>query len=166
MFQSILLFNEPWFSMGPGTKVNLHAFLQFLALVCASGAFYSIYQGKIERGAEHFQSTHGFWGLITFATTCMAYLGGIAAKYFTFFRGCVKQPAFIKVIHAAAGIVTYLLGDLTVCLIVFSEWWDEHYSSWLRLVVLSIVIGSTFYVLRKPLSNVPRRYKKLTAKKD
>ncbi|XP_076012671.1 transmembrane reductase CYB561D2 [Genypterus blacodes] len=102
------------------TKVRLHWILQSLALCCALLGLAAIFYNKHLNGKAHFTSWHGLLGLITVCVVSVQSVAALPLIYHSLAKGW--SLAKLKRYHAASGLVTYLLGSISLCLGLCSTW--------------------------------------------
>lgn len=163
MTEAILLFSphgSPMRRFSHKTKGRVHWILQSLCVSCAVLGLAAIAYNKHLNAKPHFTSWHGVLGLLT---VCVVGLQSVAAApliYHSLAKGW--SLAKLKRYHAAAGLVTYLLGSASLLLGLSSAWFvasvGEHtwYLSVLCCAFNALVIMSqvtSAYMAKKRLQS-------------
>ncbi|CAL8379225.1 unnamed protein product [Boreogadus saida] len=111
MTEAILVFSphgSPFRMFPHKSKGRLHWVLQCLGLACAALGFVAIVYNKHLAGKAHFTSWHGLTGLVTVCVVGIQCLAAVSLIYPSLVKGW--SLAKLKRYHAAAGLLTYLLG--------------------------------------------------------
>lgn len=145
-----------------GKRVYGHWVLQTLALVVITIAQTSIYVNKNNNGYPHYQSTHSYFGLATYVATVIGAFGGTANKYSNSLKSFIK-PVQLKVGHAMAGSVLYVVAVITICLGI-NQTWSKESDSQLKLGTMAILIVSSFYVISKSIKTALSRLASMSKK--
>lgn len=143
-------------------RVYGHWTLQTLALILITIAQSSIYVNKNNNGYAHYQTIHSYFGLATYIATIFGSLGGTANKYSNSLKGFIK-PVQLKVGHALAGSVLYIVAVITICLGINQTWKDES-DAQLRLGTMAILIISSFYVVTRSIKTALSRLASMSKK--
>ncbi|XP_034022364.1 cytochrome b561 domain-containing protein 2 [Thalassophryne amazonica] len=163
MTEAILLFSPHgslgrWFSHK--TKVRIHWILQYLSVSCALCGLAAIIKNKELSGKPHFTSWHGLLGLITVCVAVVQAVAAIPLIYHSLVKGW--SLAKLKRYHAASGLVTYLLGSITLLLGLSSEWFSAAFreSIWFLIAFCPIAAAldimnqvSRAYMVKKRLQS-------------
>lgn len=102
------------------TKSRVHWILQSLTLSCAVLGLAAISYNKYLNGKPHFSSWHGLLGLLTVCVVALQSLAALPLNYHSLAKGW--SLAKLKRYHAASGLVTYLLGSVSLLLGLCSAW--------------------------------------------
>lgn len=159
MTEAVLLFNpysSPVRKLKHKTKGRLHWVLQCLCACCATVGLCAIVYNKNLNDKPHFTSWHGLIGVITVAVVGLQSLGGLALLYPKLAKGW--SLAKLKRYHATSGLLTYLLGSVSLFLGLCSLWFSSSVSGYVwylsvlcpvlcALVVMSQVTNA--YMARK-----------------
>ncbi|KAM9443951.1 transmembrane reductase CYB561D2 [Clarias gariepinus] len=135
MTEAILLFSphaSPVGKLKHQAKSRLHWILQCSCATCALLGFGVIFYNKHANGKPHFSTWHGLVGVVTVGVVTLQSVGGLPLIYHKLVKGW--SLAKLKRYHAAAGLVTYLLGSASLLLGTCSAWF------------ISSVGGNTWYV--------------------
>ncbi|GAA6221873.1 cytochrome b561 domain-containing protein 2 [Lates japonicus] len=123
MTEAILLFSphgSPIKRFPHKTKGRVHWILQCLCLSCAVLGLAAISYNKHLNGKPHFTSWHGLLGLLTVCVVGLQSLAAVPLIYHSLAKGW--SLAKLKRYHAASGLVTYLLGSVSLLLGLCSTW--------------------------------------------
>ncbi|XP_040889880.1 cytochrome b561 domain-containing protein 2 [Toxotes jaculatrix] len=123
MTEAILLFSphgSPIKKFPHKTKGRVHWVLQCLCVSCAVLGLAAISYNKYLNGKPHFTSWHGLLGLITVCVVGLQSLAAVPLIYHSLAKGW--SLAKLKRYHAASGLVTYLLGSISLLLGLCSAW--------------------------------------------
>lgn len=159
MTEAVLLFNpysSPVRKLKHKTKGRLHWVLQCLCACCATVGLCAIVYNKNLNDKPHFTSWHGLIGVITVAVVGLQSLGGLPLLYPKLAKGW--SLAKLKRYHATSGLLTYLLGSVSLFLGLCSLWFSSSVSGYVwylsvlcpvlcALVVMSQVTNA--YMARK-----------------
>lgn len=134
MTEAILLFSphsSPVKKFKHNNKVLLHRILQVLCVICAIVGIVTISNNKNQNNKPHFTSWHGLIGLITVISTVMQTMGSIGL----FSLLSPKLPkgwslAKLKRYHATSGLLTYLLGSVSLVLGLSTAWFSSNVSGY------------------------------------
>ncbi|XP_062560368.1 transmembrane reductase CYB561D2-like isoform X2 [Armigeres subalbatus] len=140
------------------TRVFVHWILQALAGILITIASVCIFLNKVRMGKAHYQTVHAIVGLITVILTLLSIAGGIFTKYGYQLRHLVR-PINSKIMHGIAGVVTYIMGSVTIGLGVYSAWFQEDNDGHVRLALLIGIIAVTLYVIINPIAATISRTK-------
>jgi cytochrome b561 len=139
-----------------------HWVFQTLALVLITIGQSSIFVNKNKNGYPHYQTIHSFFGLVTYIGTVFGSLGGVANLYSNSLKSFIK-PVQLKVGHAMAGSVLYVVAVVTICLGINQTWTNES-DAQLRLATMSILLISSFYVVTKSIKTALSRLSSMSKK--
>ncbi|CAL8340665.1 unnamed protein product [Lota lota] len=123
MTQAILVFSphgSPVRMFPHKSKGRVHWILQCLCLTCAAMGFAAIVYNKHLAGKAHFTSWHGLTGLVTVCVAGLQCSAAVSLIYPSLVKGW--SLAKLKRYHAAAGLLTYLLGSGSLFLGISSVW--------------------------------------------
>jgi cytochrome b-561 domain containing protein 2 len=134
-------------SLNYQNRVTVHWILQTSALILITIAQTCIFLNKNRLGKSHYQSTHALFGLVTYLLTIISSLGGIFTK-FSFQLKHILKPLITKVLHSFAGLLTYILAMITICLGV-DQFWNQSYDSWTKPIFYILIAFTTCYVTIK-----------------
>lgn len=109
-------------------KVRVHWILQGLCVSCAALGVAAIFYNKHLNGKAHFTSWHGLLGLVTVCVVVLQSLLALPLIYHSLAKGW--SLAKLKRYHAASGIVTYLLGCVSLLLGLCSTWFTSSVSGY------------------------------------
>ncbi|AWP02770.1 putative cytochrome b561 domain-containing protein 2 [Scophthalmus maximus] len=163
MTEAILLFS-PHGSPNKGfphkAKGRVHWILQGLCVSCAALGLAAISYNKHLNGKAHFASWHGLLGLLTVCVVALQSLAAVPLIYHSLAKGW--SLAKLKRYHAASGLVTYLLGSVSLLLGLCSAWFTASiggyawYLSALCPAVSALVVMnqvSSAYMAKKRLQS-------------
>ncbi|XP_071351052.1 transmembrane reductase CYB561D2 [Trachinotus anak] len=123
MTEAILLFSphgSPVKRLPHKTKGRVHWILQCLCVSCAVLGLAAISYNKHLNGKPHFTSWHGLLGLLTVCVAGLQSLAAVPLIYHSLAKGW--SLAKLKRYHAASGLVTYLLGSISLLFGLCSAW--------------------------------------------
>lgn len=123
MTEAILLFSphgSPIKRFKHQTKGRVHWILQCLCVSCAVLGVAAIFYNKHLHGKPHFTSWHGLLGLLTVCVVGLQSVAAVPLIYHSLAKGW--SLAKLKRYHAASGLVTYLLGSVSLLLGLSSAW--------------------------------------------
>ncbi|KAM9814089.1 transmembrane reductase CYB561D2 [Neosynchiropus ocellatus] len=109
------------------TKGRVHWLLQVICVSCAVLGLMAIYYNKHLIGKPHFTSGHGRLGLLTVLAVLVQSLAAMPLIYTSLAKGW--SLARLKRYHAASGLVSYLLGCVSLLLGLCSAWFTASVSS-------------------------------------
>lgn len=132
---------SPLRSLSRKAKVRAHWALQVLALLCALLGLALVAYHKELQGKGHFHTWHGRAGLLAVLYAGGQSLGGLLLLYPKLARGW--PPGKLRLYHATAGLVGYLLGCASLVLGMCSLWFTAAVSgaAW-YLAVLCPLLSS------------------------
>lgn len=107
------------------TKVTWHWLGMLCGLVCAVTGACVIWYNKELHSKPHATSWHGTLGYITVAYYCLEMLGGLLVKYPSLSKAYVR-PADLKLYHATAALLLFILACVTIDLALFSDWFTTR----------------------------------------
>ncbi|KAM9757843.1 transmembrane reductase CYB561D2 isoform 1-T3 [Menidia menidia] len=125
MTEAILLFSpqgSPIKKLTHKTKGRVHWILQCLCVSCAVLGLAAISYNKHLNSKPHFTSWHGWLGLLTVCVVGVQSLAAVPLIYHSLAKGW--SLAKLKRYHAAAGLLTYLLGSGSLLLGLCSAWFS------------------------------------------
>lgn len=123
MSEAILIFTphgSPIKKLTYRTKSRFHWILQGLCVSCAALGIVAIYYNKHLNGKPHLTSWHGVLGVMTLWVAMLQFLAALPLLYHSLAKGW--SLAKLKQYHAATGMVTYLLGCISLVLGLSSAW--------------------------------------------
>lgn len=126
MTEAILLFSphcSPVGKMKHQVKARLHWLLQCACAACALLGLGTIFYNKHANGKPHFSTWHGLLGVVTVCVVALQSAAALPLIYHKLAKGW--SLAKLKRYHAAAGLVTYLLGSGSLLLGVSSTWFTS-----------------------------------------
>ncbi|XP_061687604.1 transmembrane reductase CYB561D2 [Syngnathoides biaculeatus] len=129
MTEAILLFSphgSPLRKFSHKVKGRVHWLLQVASVTCAALGLAAIFYNKHLHGKPHFASWHGLLGVVTVCAAAVQSLGAVPLIYHSLAKGW--SLAKLKRYHAASGLVTYLLGSVSLLLGLTSKWFTGSVS--------------------------------------
>lgn len=123
MTEAILLFSphgSPIKTFSHKSKVRVHLTLQCLGVSCAALGLAAIFYNKHLSGKGHFTSWHGLLGVLTVGVASLQSLAAVPLVYHTLAKGW--SLAKLKRYHAATGLVSHLLGSVSLLLGLCTSW--------------------------------------------
>ncbi|XP_056130738.1 transmembrane reductase CYB561D2 isoform X2 [Lampris incognitus] len=123
MTEAILLFSRhgsPVKKYPHKTKGRIHGILQCLCVSCATLGLAAIVYNKHLHGKAHFTSWHGLVGVLTVCVVVVQSLAALPLLYHSLVKGW--SLAKLKRYHATSGLITYLLGSVSLYLGLCSGW--------------------------------------------
>ncbi|KAM9799891.1 transmembrane reductase CYB561D2 [Syngnathus typhle] len=126
MTEAVLLFSPHGSLMkkfSHKVKGRVHWMLQCACVTCATLGLATIFYNKHLHGKSHFTSWHGLLGVITVCAAAVQSLAALPLIYHSLVKGW--SLAKIKRYHATAGLVTYLLGSVSLLLGLTSGWFTK-----------------------------------------
>ena len=148
--------------------MQLHWILHAFGVTSAIFGFVTVFLNKELNERKHFTSWHGKFGLATVCGVLGALVGGVLAKYSSsdFMRKWVK-PINMKLYHATAGMIIFMLAMLTVALACYSNWFKNRVQGWLWRVCFWTPIVLAVCVARQVTqSYLPRILEKRESELD
>lgn len=149
--QAIAVFDPEYYTSKLTLKkrAQYHLYIQLTGIVCATIGFIAIYVNKNLTGHKHhFYTYHGLFGLIVMILLGVMAIGGVMAYYSIRLRTLIR-PVLLKTIHSIGGILTLILGNVTVILGFYSNWYKKRGTMDILWVVYPLMIISIILVLRK-----------------
>lgn len=148
MSEAILIFSphgSPIQRLAHRTKSRFHWILQSLCVSSAVLGIVAIYYNKHLNGKPHLTSWHGVLGVLTLWVALLQSLAALPLLYHSLAKGWSLSK--LKQFHAATGMVTYLLGSISLVLGLSSTWFTASVqgSTW-YLVVLCPVACSLYVI--------------------
>ncbi|XP_017778449.1 PREDICTED: cytochrome b561 domain-containing protein 2-like [Nicrophorus vespilloides] len=101
-------------------KVRFHWLLQTAASGCSIAGFVII----VVKKTRHFRSWHGLMGLLSMVFLVPTCLNGILALFNVKLRMYIS-PTVNKFFHAISGILTVVLGSITMVLSLYTNWFSK-----------------------------------------
>ncbi|CAB1452207.1 unnamed protein product [Pleuronectes platessa] len=123
MTEAVLIFSphgSPIKGFSHKTKSRVHWILQCLCVSCAVLGLAAIFSNKHLNSKPHFTSWHGLLGLLTVCVVALQSLAAVPLIYHSLAKGW--SLAKLKRYHAASGLITYLLGSMSLLLGLCSAW--------------------------------------------
>ncbi|KAK3793187.1 hypothetical protein RRG08_009486 [Elysia crispata] len=114
-------------------KAWIHAILMGLGMCAVSLGFLAIYYNKKLGGKPHFTTWHGLFGLTTLCIAGAQCVGGSLVKYYRYIGSYIKiRLVDLKLYHALAGLLNFLLITVTFLLSLYSGWAQSnlHWTMW------------------------------------
>lgn len=139
------------------TKSRFHWMLQGLCLSCAVLGIVAIYYNKHLNGKPHLSSWHGVLGMMTLWVMMLQSLAALPLLYHSLAKGW--SLARLKQYHAATGMVTYLLGCLSILLGLSSAWFTASVKGYAWYLAALCPVVCALYMINQ----ITTRY---TAKKQ
>lgn len=143
-------------------RVTVHWILQTSALILITIAQTCIFLNKNNGGKEHYQTTHSLFGLATYLFTVLSTMGGVFTRY-SFQLKKIMKPTITKIVHSFAGLLTYLLAIVTICLGI-NQFFVKDYDTYVKPIIFILFAFTTTYITIKSfilfasrLSNVMQR---------
>lgn len=133
-----------------------HWVLQVLAAIIIILGFLVILSNKIINSKSHFVSLHARFGLASLIFMALTMLGGLGALYSLKLKNYLA-PMYTKVLHASVGLVTFILGIITILLGLFSKWWD--FGDVLRYTSFTLVLLIMLFTILRPSLKIYFRVK-------
>lgn len=143
-------------------RVTTHWVLQASALFLITVGQTAVYVFKDNNGYPHYASIHSLFGLVTYLLTFAATAGGALTKYSFKLRNFMK-PALLKVGHAFAGIVVYVMALSTIFL-GLNQSWTDYNDMYVKFGILFAFIVSGLYVVSKSFKLALSRFSGLSKK--
>lgn len=125
-------------------RITWHWILQIFGLVTVMSGASAIYINKDLRGAEHFQSLHSTFGLISYATMFAVMTGGILANLSETFKKFIP-PAQIKGGHTILGAFAYSFFIFTLCSGIYF-YWDAPGVEKVKIVLFATLAVTTWFI--------------------
>lgn len=136
-----------------------HWVLQVVGGIVLLTGFLIIVMNKIIIDKPHFSSLHAKFGLAALFFMVTTMLGGIGALYSLKLKHYLA-PLYTKLLHASVGLITFILGIITISLGLFSDWWDNKVGdNILRYTSLSLVMLIMLFTILRPLLKIYFRLK-------
>lgn len=126
MTEAILLFSphsSPAGKLKHQVRSRLHWILQCSCVCCALLGLGSIFYNKHLNAKAHFSTWHGLVGMVTVCVVVLQSVAALPLIYHKLAKGW--SLAKLKRYHAAAGLVTYLLGSASLLLGACSAWFTS-----------------------------------------
>ncbi|XP_054641119.1 transmembrane reductase CYB561D2 isoform X2 [Dunckerocampus dactyliophorus] len=144
MTQAILLFSphgSPMKRFSHKVKGRVHWLLQCTCILCAALGLAAILYNKHLQGKPHFTSWHGLLGLLTVCAVGVQALAALPLVYHSLAKGW--SLAKLKRYHAASGLVTYLLGGVSLLMGMTSVWFTASVSNaaWYLAALCPVLCG-------------------------
>ncbi|ESO95738.1 hypothetical protein LOTGIDRAFT_116525, partial [Lottia gigantea] len=138
IFEGILMFSRESSLVGSWSrpsKVTAHWVCMTTGVVFALLGLTAIMYNKHLNDKPHFKSWHGLLGLITVIFACVEVMGGVCVKYSQkLLKGVRIRLVDLKMYHATAGLMLFMLASATTILGMMSNWYMKN------------VKGSSFYM--------------------
>lgn len=155
--QAIALFEPDYYrSINHKQRVQFHLYTQIAAIVCTAIGFVAVYVNKNLLGKHHFKSYHGICGLAVMILVFVVGLGGSLAFYSFSLRSYIR-PVLLKIYHSFGGILTIIVGNLTVILGFYSHWYSKNGNVNLIWVIISVLVLSSILLLRRSVLTLKDR---------
>lgn len=155
--QAIALFDPEYCkSLSHKQRTQFHLYCQIAGIVCTIIGFIAIYVNKNLHGKHHFYTYHGICGLIVVIFVSLVGIGGSLAYYSFSLRSYIR-PVLIKIYHSFGGILTVIVGNLTLTLGFYSNWFKKNGNTNLIWIIITVLLLSTLLVLRKSVATLKER---------
>ena len=122
-------------------KRTIHWLLMGLGNLCATVGIAAIYANKNARGVSHFQSWHGFMGIITYVYGLVQSVGGSSLMLGYPLPGVTfgRQKAY----HATSGMLLFFLMCMSLWLSMWSNWFTSEVTgtSWYACMACPMVMS-------------------------
>lgn len=136
-----------------------HWVLQLVGGSIVLAGFIVIVINKIIHNDNHFVTLHAKFGLASFIFMLIAKSGGLGALYSLKLKQYLA-PLYIKLIHASVGLLTFILGIITILLGLFSNWWTrKEFGDILRYIIFSLVLTVMVLTILRPCLKIYFRLK-------
>lgn len=133
-----------------------HWVLQLLGCTVILTGFLVILSNKIINNKSHFVTLHAKFGLASLIFMLLTSLGGLGALYSLKLKDYIA-PIFTKLIHAGVGLLTFVLGIITILLGNFSHWWS--FGEILRYTSMLLVLLVMLFTILRPSLKIYFRLK-------
>lgn len=153
MTEAILCFNNKNIltsNLNHKDKVYVHWILQTLAVISITIGYAAIFINKNLHNKPHFHSYHAIFGTATFSSLFLSIIGGVVAKYNWSLKKYIK-PVYAKVGHGFGGILSYVLGSITILLGLYTHWFYRNASIWSLYICLMVLIYVFQCTISKPI---------------
>lgn len=150
MSEAILIFSphgSPIKTLAHVTKRRFHWILQGLCVSCALLGVVAIYYNKHLNGKPHLTSWHGVLGVGTLWVTILQSLAALPLLYHSLAKGW--SLAKLKQYHAATGMVTYLLGSISLLLGLSSAWFTASVKGYTWYLIALCPIVCVLYMINQ-----------------
>ncbi|KAF4093522.1 hypothetical protein AMELA_G00002980 [Ameiurus melas] len=146
MTEAILLFSQhssPAGKLKHQVKSRLHWILQCSCVSCALLGLGAVVYNKNLNSKPHFSTWHGLVGMVTVCVVAVQSVAALPLVYHKLAKGW--SLAKLKRYHAAAGLVTYLLGSASLILGACSTWFTSSVggNAWYVIVLCPVVAALT-----------------------
>ncbi|XP_066528046.1 cytochrome b561 domain-containing protein 2 [Hoplias malabaricus] len=131
MTEAILLLSphvSPAWRLKHQAKTRLHWALQCLCAMCVLLGLGAIFYNKHLNDKPHFSTWHGLIGLMTVCLFLIQSVGALPLLYHKLAKGW--SLAKLKRYHAASGLLTYLMGSVSLLLGMCSIWFTSSVSGY------------------------------------
>lgn len=133
-----------------------HWVLQVIAGIIILTGFLVILSNKIIHDKPHFSTLHGKFGLASLVFMLITMIGGLGALYSLKLKNYLA-PIYTKLVHASVGLVTFVLGVITILLGLFSKSLDLGDA--LRYTGFSLVLAIMLCTILRPSLKIYFRLK-------
>lgn len=137
-------------------RVQFHLYCQIAGIVCTAIGFVAIYVNKNLAGKQHFKSYHGICGLVMMIFVCLVGVGG-SLCYYSFSLRSYIRPVLLKIYHSSGGILSLIVGNLTVILGFYSHWYEKNGNRNLIWLIISVICISTLLILKRSVATLKDR---------
>ena len=161
VLQAVMVFSREsslFPNAGRSEKQTLHAILNGFGFVSILFGAAAVYLNKEVNSRKHFTTWHGRFGLATVIFTVGAMVGGIVNKNSQSFKGLIR-PAKIRIYHATAGMLVFVLAMTTVVLATYSNWFKNRVGGWAARIAMWIPLVLAIVVMRQvSQAYIPRMF--------
>lgn len=133
-----------------------HWVLQLVTATVILIGFIVILTNKVLNNASHFVTLHAKFGLASLIFMIFTMTGGLGALYSLKLKYYLA-PLYTKLIHASAGLLTFILGIITILLGLFSNWFK--FGDTLRYVSFTLVLMVMVLTILRPSLKIYFRLK-------
>lgn len=150
MSEAILIFSPhgcPIKKLTHRTKSRFHWILQSLCVSCAVLGIVTIYYNKHLNGKPHLTSWHGVLGVMTLWVIILQSLAALPLLYHSLAKGW--SLAKLKQYHAATGMVTYLLGSISLVLGLSSAWFTTSVKGYAWYLTALCPVLCALYIINQ-----------------
>lgn len=133
-----------------------HWVLQVLGGIIIIVGFIVIMCNKIINDKPHFTSLHAKFGLASLIFMSCTMIGGVGALYSLKLKHYLA-PIYTKLLHASVGLITFILGVISIILGLFSHWWS--FGDALRYISFTLVLLVMLVTILRPSLKIYFRLK-------
>lgn len=139
-------------------RVRFHWIIETFALIFSLAGFICIFCFKVENEGSHFHTNHALYGLIAIIFSLPTCLTGLFALFNIELKRYIK-PVILKLVHAVCGIVTLVMGGITMIFCLFSKWFQlRTQDSDFAFYTAYVILVSTFLwcIFRPTITSLQR----------